>query len=270
MNNKKTASHKPYFSCAVLMLIIIGCAFAELIMTKDPSYMDLTNCLKAPCAEFLFGTDSLGRDIFSMIWYGGRVSLIIGILSSAISAVIAIIYGTLCALSAKWIDHILLRFAEIILSIPSLLLILSIQAVLSDANVISISFVIGITSWPSIAQVIRTEVRQMRRNDYILASRTLGSNGVHILFHHMLPGILPSVTFMIIMNVRTAIIAESTLSFIGIGLPIDVISWGSMLSLTDSTVLTGAWWILVIPGLFLVTTIFTMTQIGNYLKNAWR
>ncbi len=270
MNSKKTASHKPYISCALLAIIVIGCAFAELIMTKDPSYMDLTNCLKAPCAEFPFGTDSLGRDIFSMIWYGGRISLAIGILSSVISAAIAIIYGTVCALSAKWLDHILLRFAEIVLSIPSLLLILSIQAILGSANIISISIVIGITSWPSIAQAVRTEVRQMRKNDYILASETLGGNFMHILFHHMLPGLLPTIAFMIIMNVRSAIIAESTLSFIGIGLPVDVISWGSMLSLTDSIILTGAWWILVIPGLFLITAIFAMTQIGNYLKKMWQ
>lgn len=270
MNSKKNVLRKPYISAVLLAIILIGCIFAELIMTKDPTYMDLANCLKAPCAEFIFGTDSLGRDIFSMIWYGGRISLAIGIFSSLISAAIAIIYGTVCALLAKWLDHILLRFAEIVLSIPSLLLILSIQAIFGNANMISISVVIGITGWPSIAQAVRTEVRQMRRNDYILASRTLGGNALHILFHHMLPSILPTVAFMIIMNVRSAIIAESTLSFIGIGLPVDVISWGSMLSLTDSTVLTGAWWILVIPGLFLVTTIFAMTQIGNYLKNIWR
>ena len=267
MKNKKTASGKPYISCILLAIIVLGCAFAELIMTREPSYMDLTNCLKVPCAEFPFGTDSLGRDIFSMIWYGGRISLAIGILSTVISTFIAVIYGTFCAMSPRWLDHMLVRFAEIILSIPNLLLILSIQAIFGDANVISISAVIGITSWPSIAQVIRTEVRQMRRSEYILASRTLGGGFIHILTHHMIPGIMPSVTFMVIMNVRSAIIAESTLSFIGIGLPVDVISWGSMLSITDSAVLTGAWWILVIPGLFLIITIFAMTEIGNYLKS---
>lgn len=133
----------PVLSAVVLGLILLGCLGCEWIMTKDPSYMDLAHCNAAPGSEFWFGTDTLGRDIFSMIWYGGRVSLEIGFLSTAISTVIAIVFGALSGVAPEWADAILMRFTEILLSIPNLLLIIFLQAVLGKANILSLSLVIG-------------------------------------------------------------------------------------------------------------------------------
>lgn len=258
----------PFFSALLLTLIVLGCVFAELIMTKDPTYLDLVNYSKAPCREFLFGTDTLGRDIFSMIWYGGRISLFIGVVSTVISTVIAIVIGSLSGIAPKWLDTLIMRFTEIFLSIPSLLLVVLIQAILGEANVLSISIVIGITSWTSIAKVVRTEVLKLRSSEFVIASKTMGGGFFHILKNHLAPNFFSSIMFMVVMNVRSAIVAESTLSFMGIGLPIEIISWGSMLSLSEKALLSGYWWIILIPGIFLITTLLCITALGNYFRKS--
>ena len=260
---KKWYQGKPMVSVAILLLIVLGCVCAEWIMTKDPTYMDLLNYNKAPNREFLFGTDTMGRDIFSMIWYGGRISLIIGGLSTVISTLIAVIVGAFSGMAPAWLDEALMRFTEIFLSVPSLLLIILLQAIMGKATVLSLSFVIGVTSWTSIAKVVRTEVRQIRNSEFVIASRCMGVGFFHILWKHLAPNFFSSIMFMVIMNVRTAMMSEATLSFMGIGLPVEIITWGSMLSLAEKALMTGSWWIILIPGLFLVVTVLCLTNIGN-------
>lgn len=260
---KKWYQGKPMVSVAILLLIVLGCVCAEWIMTKDPTYMDLLNYNKAPNREFLFGTDTMGRDIFSMIWYGGRISLIIGGLSTVISTLIAVIVGAFSGMAPAWLDEAIMRFTEIFLSVPSLLLIILLQAIMGKATVLSLSFVIGVTSWTSIAKVVRTEVRQIRNSEFVIASRCMGGGFFHILWKHLAPNFFSSIMFMVIMNVRTAMMSEATLSFMGIGLPVEIITWGSMLSLAEKALMTGSWWIILIPGLFLVVTVLCLTNIGN-------
>lgn len=268
---KKWYQGKPVISMLILAAVLLGCLFAEVLMTKDPTYMDLVNYNKAPDREFLFGTDTMGRDIFSMIWYGGRISLMIGALSTAISTFIAVVIGSFSGAAPQWVDNLVMRFTEIFLSIPSLLLVILLQAIMGKANIVSLSVVIGLTSWTSIAKVVRTEVRQIRNSEYVIASRCMGGKFFHILWKHLAPNFISSIMFMVIMNVRSAIISESTLSFMGIGLPLEIISWGSMLSLSEKALMTNSWWIILIPGMFLVVTLLCLTNVGNYLrKNANR
>ena len=210
----------------------------------------------------------MGRDIFSMIWYGGRISLFIGLSSTVISTLIAIIFGAVSGSAPAWLDGLLMRLTEIILSVPSLLLVIFLQAFLGKANVFSISLVIGVTGWMSIAKVVRTEVRQLRSSEYVLASGCMGGGFLYVLWKHLAPNFMASVMFMVVMNVRGAIVAESTLSFMGIGLPVEVITWGSMLSLAEKALLTGSWWMILIPGLFLIVTLVCITDIGNYLRRS--
>ena len=260
---KKWYQGKSVVSVTILLLIVLGCVCAEWIMTKDPTYMDLLNYNKAPDREFLFGTDTMGRDIFSMIWYGGRISLIIGGLSTVISTLIAVIVGAFSGMAPAWLDEAIMRFTEIFLSVPSLLLIILLQAIMGKATVLSLSFVIGVTSWTSIAKVVRTEVRQIRNSEFVIASRCMGGGFFHILWKHLAPNFFSAIMFMVIMKVRTAMMSEATLSFMGIGLPIEIITWGSMLSLAEKALMTGSWWIILIPGLFLVVTVLCLTNIGN-------
>ena len=261
----------PWISVILLGIIVLCCLFAEVLMTKDPGYLDLKNFNVAPNGEFLFGTDTLGRDIFSGIWYGGRISITIGFLATLISTFIAVVYGSVSGIAPAWLDTLMMRFTEIFLSVPSLLLVLFLQAILGQANVLTLSIVIGVTGWAGIAKIIRTEVRQIRNSEYVVASKCMGGRFFHILRKHLAPNFIASVMFMVVMNVRGAIGAESTLSFMGMGLPLEVISWGSMLSLAEKALLSGSWWIILIPGAFLVTLLMCLTNIGNYLrKNANR
>ncbi len=268
VKNKKWYEGKTILSILLLALIILGCLCCNLIMTKEPGYMDLVHYNEAPGREFLFGTDTMGRDIFSMIWYGGRISLLIGVLATFLSTVLAIVFGAVSGSVPEWADSLLMRFTEIFLSIPNLLLVILLQAILGKANVFSISFIIGVTSWPSIAKVVRTEVKQIRNSEYVIASKCMGGSFRHVLWKHLTPNFASSIMFMVVMNIRSAIIAESTLSFMGIGLPLEQISWGSMLSNADKALMTKSWWIILIPGLFLVVTLMCMTNIGNYLRKA--
>ena len=267
-NKVRRAKDFPWISVILLSIIVLCCLFAEVIMTKNPSYLDLKNYNVAPNSEFLFGTDTLGRDIFSGIWYGGRISITIGFLATLISTFIAVVYGSVSGIAPVWLDTLMMRFTEIFLSVPGLLLVLFLQAILGDANVITLSIVIGVTSWASIAKIIRTEVRQIRNSEYVVASRCMGGKFFHILGKHLAPNFIASIMFMVVMNVRGAIGSESTLSFMGMGLPLEVISWGSMLSLSEKALLSGSWWIILIPGAFLVTLLMCLTNIGNYLRKA--
>ena len=265
---KRRRKDFPWISVILLAIIVLGCLFAELLMTKDPGYLDLQHYNEAPSGEFLFGTDTLGRDIFSGIWYGGRISIAIGFLATVISTAIAIVYGCVSGIAPQWVDTLLMRFTEIFLSVPGLLLVLFLQAVLGEANVWTLSVVIGVTGWPGMAKVIRTEVRQLRSSEYVVASRCMGGGFFHVVRKHLAPNFIASIMFMVVMNVRSAIGSESTLSFLGMGLPLEVISWGSMLSLAEKALLTESWWIILIPGAFLVTLLMCLTNLGNYLRKA--
>ena len=263
---RKKGAKMPVISLVILGLIVSGCLILPFVIGKDPSYMDLMNANQAPSRQFLFGTDTMGRDIFTMIWSGGRISLFIGCVSTLISTVIAILFGGLSGIAPQWADTLLMRFTEIFLSIPNLLLVILLQAILGKANVLSVSLVIGVTSWASIAKVVRTEVRQIRSSDYVTASRCMGGGFFHVLGRHLTPIFLPAIQFMVVMNVRSAIVAESTLSFMGMGLPLETVSWGSMLSLAEKALLTGSWWMIIVPGGFLVVTLMAMTEVGQFLQ----
>lgn len=257
---------KPIISIVLLSLIALGCIFTDIIMNHDPVYMDLINTNVPPSSDFFFGTDTMGRDIFSMIWYGGRISLFIGIFSTIISTVIAIIYGGISGLAPEWIDEIMMRFTDILMSIPGILVVIFLQGIIGVRNIWSIAIVIGVTSWIAISKVVRNEVRQIRSNEYIVAAKSMGAGKGHIIKKHLMPNFISTIMFMIVMNIRSAITLEATLSFFGIGLPVEIISWGSMLSLSEKALLSNSWWIIFIPGLFLVVTIACFANIGKYIE----
>lgn len=256
----------PWTAAVILSVIAAGCLMGNLFAGEDAARMAFDQINMAPCGAHWFGTDTLGRDIWSLIWLGGGKSLLIGALATLITTAIAVIYGTISGLAGKAVDGIMMRFTEILLSIPSILFIVFMQAVLGSRNVVGISVIIGITGWMSMAKMVRTEVRRIRQEDYLLISKMMGGGFFHILIKHLAPNFISTIMFMIVMSVRSAIISESTLSFLGIGLPVDVITWGSMLSLSEKALLSGSWWIILIPGIFLVVTLLCITSLGNYMR----
>ncbi len=258
----------PVISMLVLGLILLGCLCGPLLATKDPGYLDLAHPSAPPGPEFLLGTDTLGRDIFSMVWAGGRTSLLIGFAATLLSTAVALVVGGACGLGPDWLDRLLMRFTEILLSVPSLLVTVFLQALLGKPSALGIALTVGISGWPAMAKVVRTEVRQLRGAGYMEAARCLGGGFFHILRRHLLPNVFPSIMFMAVMNIRGAIMAESTLSFMGLGLPVETVSWGGMLSLADQALLSGAWWVVLVPGASLAVTLLCITEIGSYLRTS--
>ena len=257
---------KPVLSAVIFILILSGCVFAEFIITRDPFKFYLGNLNQAPGREFYFGTDSLGRDIYSIIWYGGRASLIIGFLSTIILTIIGVLYGALSGSSAEAADSAMMRGVELIQSIPFLLLVILIISMMGTQNIATISFVIGITGWFALARIVRSEVRQIRNSEYVLASMAMGGSFVHRLRRHLIPNFVSAIMFVVVSSIATNIGIESTLSFLGLGLPVEVVSWGSMLALADRALLLNTWWVIVIPGVFLGVTLMCITQIGQYFR----
>ena len=146
------------------------------------------------------------------------------------------------------------------------MIIIFVQAIIGGSNPISISIVIGLVSWMSIAKIIRSEVRQIKNSEYILAAKIMGGKFLYVVKQHLLPNFISAIMFMVVSNIGSAIATESTLSFLGIGLPIEIISWGSMLSLAQDALLSNYWWVILIPGVFLVSTLICIANIGNYLR----
>ncbi|WBW49334.1 ABC transporter permease [Peptoniphilus equinus] len=248
----------------VLGSIVLGCVFADQLASLSPRFLDVNHVYESPGRDFLFGTDGLGRDLFSSIWHGGQVSLTISILATVISTGIAVIYGALSGLNDS-LEGVMMRFLEIVLSVPTLLSVVFFQGIFGR-SVVGMAVAIGLTGWCTMAKVVATEVKQIRTAHFFVASKAMGGGFFHLLIHHLAPNFLPAVIFMIVMELRTAMIFEATLSFMGLGLPIDVVSWGSLLAFSNRSLFTGAWWMVVIPGLFLVVTLFAITALGEAVR----
>ncbi len=240
--------------------------FSEVIVNHNPEEFYLANLNEAPNSEFYFGTDSLGRDIFSNIWFGGRVSLLIGFLSTGLIAICGISYGCIGGMANARIDDLMMRLIELIHSIPSLLMVLLIVSIMGKQNIVSIAFVIGLTGWFALARIVRSEVRQIRNSEYVLAARCMGGNLPYIIWRHLIPNFVSAIMFVVISSVSTCMGMEATLSFLGLGLPVDITSWGSMLALADKALLLNTWWVIIIPGLFLVVTLLCITNIAYYFR----
>jgi len=250
----------------ILCAIILSCIFAGVLAPWNPAEMDLSAVNAPPCKAHPLGTDSMGRDLLSMLLYGGRASVFIGLLSGCLSTAAAVVYGAVSGLAKEWVSDLMMRFAELMMSIPSILLVIFLQAMWGKATAVSLAVIIGLTSWMNISKIVRSEVRQIRNSDYVLAAKTMEGGFWYILEKHLIPNVVSSVMFMVVSNIGQAMITESTLSFLGLGLPLAQVSWGSLMSMSESALLTNSWWMIVIPGFVLITTLVCITGIGEYIR----
>ncbi|MGC2872055.1 ABC transporter permease [Ihubacter sp. mB4P-1] len=256
----------PKTAFTTLIIIILASTFAGLIAPYSPDLMDSSAVNLPPGGGHLLGTDSMGRDLLTMLLYGGRYSIAIGFISALISTAIAVIYGVVSGIAPRVVDDLLMRFSELLLSIPSILLIIFLQALWGNPSWLSLSVIIGITGWPNISKIVRSEVRQIGESDYILAARTMEGGFWYVLRRHLLPNFISSIMFMVVTNIGQAMITESTLSFLGLGLPLTTVSWGSLLSMSQEVLLTGCWWLILIPGVVLIVTLVCVTELGEYVR----
>ena len=195
---------KPTLSVAVFSVIALGCLFSNLIINHDPAELFLMNVNEAPNAEFWFGTDSLGRDIYSIIWYGGRASIFIGLMSAAVITLIGVSYGCLSGVASGVVDSAMMRAVELLQSVPVLLSLLLILSLMGKPNELTIALVIGVTGWFALSRIVRSEVRQIRNSEYILASRCMGARFPFIMRKHLIPNFVSAIMFVVISSISTS------------------------------------------------------------------
>lgn len=248
----------------VIFFILVAC-FAPLIATHEPSATNLSAVLKAPSAVNLFGTDELGRDVFSRVVYGTRISIFVGFIAVGISSLIGVILGLIAGYYGGIIDSIIMRFTDMMLSFPTFFLILAIIAFLNP-SIINVMVVIGITGWMGVARLVRAEVMSVKKREYISAAVIQGLSVSKIMFKHILPNVLSPVIVTATLGIAGAILLESSLSFLGLGVQPPVASWGNILTDGKNNI-TNAWWLSLFPGLAIVITAIGYNLLGEGLRD---
>lgn len=252
---------------AILTIITLMSILAPYIVNYGPNEQDVLNKLAPASRDHIFGTDELGRDYFSRSLYGGRISLSVGFLSMIISTFIGILVGTISGYYGGAIDSILMRFTDIFLTLPSFLLIVVINTIFPP-NLISMIIILGLFEWCQIARVIRAEVMSLKEREFILASKHLGASSIYILKKHILPNIVPSIIVASSLAVARAILTESSLSFLGVGVQLPAASWGTLLRGAQAYILTSPS-LAIYPGIFIVLTVLSFNVIGDAFRGVF-
>ena len=251
------------FGVIICLFWIIMAIIAPMVAPYDPVVQDLTLRLKAPSAAHIFGTDNFGRDIFSRVIYGGRYSLLAGCLTVVIAGCIGTIYGAIAGYVGGAVDNVMMRLSEMILSFPSLILAMIINAVMGS-NLFNTMFALVIVAWPSYARVMRSVVLSVRENEYVTASEALGASKGRILLKEIIPNSITSVLIMATTDIGNQILMFSTLSFLGLGSAPPTPEWGMMVS--DGVQYFNKFWVAGFPGL----AIFTMAVGANFIGDGLR
>lgn len=250
---------------ALVGVMSVSAVFAPLIAGFDPQAQDLDALLLPPSAEHWFGTDGYGRDVFSRMLYGGRVSLWVGFVSVGISVCIGLCLGLLAGYFRGIIDECIMRFVDVMLCFPSFFLILAVIAFL-EPSILNIMIVIGLTSWMGVARLVRAEALSLRERDFIHAARLSGAGTARILLRHILPNAIAPVLVSATLGVAGAILLESSLSFLGIGVQHPLASWGNIL-IEGKQTLGVAWWLSLFPGLAILVTVLGYNLLGEGLRD---
>ncbi len=259
-------------SNAVGMILILGalsCAlFAPLLAPYDPILGDLANAyVLPPSVEHPFGTDAIGRDILSRVIYGAQISLKIALIAQAVGLTIGISMGTITGYFGGWFDTIFMRFVDIVMSFPLLIIAIALTGVLgsSETNII---FALGLVAWPVTARIVRSQVLSVKEREYVTAARSLGAGHLSIMFQHILPNIIAPVIVYATLGLGGIILAEAALSFLGLGsAQQSTPSWGKMLT-ESRAFIRSAWWMPFYPGLAILLTVLGFNLLGDGLRDA--
>ncbi|HOA83926.1 MAG TPA: ABC transporter permease [Thermodesulfovibrio thiophilus] len=253
-------------SLILISAIFIIAVFASFISPYDPYKIDVYHVLEPPSKAHLFGTDELGRDVCSRIIYGARVSLKVGFLAMGIAIFIGTLLGAIAGYYGKWVDTIIMRIVDVMLAFPSLFLILAVVAVL-EPSIYIIMVVIGLTGWMDVARLVRAEVLSLKEREFVLAAKAIGASSSRVIFKHILPNAIYPVIVAATFAVGGAILIESGLSFLGLGIQPPEPSWGGILSIGKDYI-TVAWWMSLFPGIAIFLTVLSFNLIGEALRDA--
>jgi len=264
----------------LLVVFIIGGSI--IVPETSANSVDLTARLAGPTSEHWFGTDSVGRDVFNRIIYGGQISLFIGLLAVVLAVSLGTIVGGAAGYFGGWVDALLMRITEAMLAIPSLFLLIVLAKFIGrnvgQVNILGRTFsgsigivilVIGITSWMYLARIVRANVLSLKELDFISASRALGASNQRIFFSHLVPNTLGAIIVAATLGLASAILTEAYVSFLGLGVQPPTSTWGNMMQQAQSFLTRGAWWMWVFPSLFIVLIILSINLMGDGLRDAF-
>ncbi|RQD56852.1 MAG: ABC transporter permease [Desulfonatronovibrio sp. MSAO_Bac4] len=243
----------------------IGAVFAPLIAPFDPTEINVDAILHPPSSQYLLGTDNLGRDVFSRLIYGARVSLWVGFVAVGISLSIGIVLGLIAGYFGRFVDEVIMRFVDVMLCFPSFFLILAVIAFL-EPSLTNIMIVIGLTSWMGVARLVRAETLTLREREFVQAARLCGAGTRRILFVHILPNALPPVLVSATLGIAAAILTESALSFLGLGVQPPTPSWGNIL-MEGKDVMGIAPWLSIFPGMSILITVLGYNLLGESIRD---
>ncbi|MEE4545054.1 ABC transporter permease [Streptomyces sp. V4-01] len=255
----------------VLAVLLVAAVFAPLLAPADPNAQDLLMRLRPPAWQHggsgahLLGTDQLGRDMLSRVVYGTRVSLLVGAGAALLAGVIGTVVGLAAGYFGGWPDRVLMRLADVQLAFPSILLALAIVGFFGS-GLWYVILVLGITGWVSYARVVRAEVMSLRSRDFVTEARAIGVTDVAIIRRHLLPNVMAPLATIGTLHIAAAIVAEASLSYLGLGVPKETVTWGSMLA--DGQLYLGtSWWVAVFPGIALMLTSLAVNITGDALRD---
>ena len=253
--------------CGIIILILIFVAiFADVLAPYSYDKAYIIDRLQGPSARYLLGTDQLGRDFLSRLIFGARISLTVGLAATALNVVVAVLIGGISGFLGGKFDLAVQRFVDAWMAFPGLLLLLTIMSI-AGQGVLQIILILGISGGIGGSRVVRGAVIGIKENDYFLAARAIGSTGTATLMRHVLPNIMAPVIIIFSITVGGVIMAEASLSFLGFGLPVDIPSWGGMLSREGRKYMEAAPWLALWPGLCLTITIYSLNMFGDAVRD---
>ncbi len=253
-------------SAAIIVIFILLTVFANFVAPYDSTKIDLINRLKGPSLQHWFGTDDCGRDVLTRILFGGRMSLQIGLIPTFISMVIGAVLGLISGYFGKKTDFIIMRFADIVLAFPSLLLAMVVMYTLGS-SIFNLFISLSIISWASTARVVRSQTLSIKESEFIEAAKSMGVNKWVVIFRHILPNCLPSLIVLFTLNIPASILTEASLSFLGVGAQPPDTSWGLMISQGQAYAFQSPWMI-VAPGVAILIVVLAFNFLGDGLRDA--
>lgn len=264
-NVKYEFRHNKQAIFAAIYLILIVCISIFIVFVNiDPDAIDVAHKLQAPSGAHWFGTDEMGRDYLARVLYGGRVSLLVGILAMLTSIVIGVAVGTVSGYFGGLVDSILMRIVDVFSSIPWIIMV-TVFGLLFKRGIFSIIIVIGLFSWMEISRLVRSEVLSAKEREYVQYSRFIGVAPFEVMLKHVLPSVFPTIITAATATIASAIMVESSLSFLGLGVAAPMSSWGSLLQ-SSQQYLQKAPYMAVLPGILIILTVYSFNKLGDVLR----
>ena len=250
----------------LLVIIALIAVFAPLIAPYDPYTQDLSRINEPPSSDHWFGTDDVGRDLFSRVVYGTRISMLVGVVCEAICVPIGVILGALAGYFGGWVDAVISRIIEIFASFPTILFAIAVMFILGP-GIMNIFIAIGVIGWTGLARMIRGQIMQLKEKEFVEAARASGASNMKIIFRHLIPNCLSTIIVVATMNIPSDIMYEASLSFLGLGVQPPQASWGSMISEARKFMRQNPGYS-VFPGVALIITVLAFNLLGDALRDA--